>query len=70
MFSVAIRSHFIKKKCINLKYQEKNQHWVYFYHSNLKVRPFGPPLVAFGLTLPICHLLLELLLFLVFPVMF
>ena len=28
----------------------KNQHWVYFYHSNLKVGPFGPPLVALGLS--------------------
>ena len=28
----------------------KNQHWVYFYHSNLKVGPFGPPPVALGLS--------------------
>ena len=26
----------------------KNQHWVYFYHSNLKVGPFGPPPVDLG----------------------
>ena len=28
---------------------KKNQHWVYFYHSNLKVGPFGPPPVALEL---------------------
>ena len=28
----------------------KNWHWVYFDHSNLTVVPFGPPLVALGLT--------------------
>ena len=27
----------------------KNQHWVYFHHSNSKVEPFGPTPVALGL---------------------
>ena len=27
----------------------KNEPWVYFYYSNLKVGPFGPPPVALGL---------------------
>ena len=49
MFSVAIHSHYIKEKCINLEYQEKNRPWVYFIHSNLEVGPFGPPPVALGL---------------------
>ena len=49
MFSVAINSHCNKEKMYKFRIPRKNQHWVYFYHSNLKVGPFGPPAVALGL---------------------
>ena len=42
MFSVAIHSHFIKEKMSKFKIPRKNQHWVYFYHSNLKVGVIWP----------------------------
>ena len=38
-----------QRKIYKSKIPRKNQHWVYFYHSNLKVGPFGPPPVALGL---------------------
>ena len=46
MFSVAILSHGIKEKMYKFRIPRKNQHWGYFYHSNLKVGPFGPPPVT------------------------
>ena len=49
MFSVEIHSHCIKEKVYKFRIPRKNQHWVYFYHSNLKVGPFGPPPVALEL---------------------
>jgi hypothetical protein len=49
MFSVAIHSHCIKEKMYKFRIPRKNQHWVYFYYSNLKVGQFGPPPVALGL---------------------
>ena len=53
MFPVAIHSHCIKEKMYKFRIPRKNQHWVYFYYSNLKVGPFGPPPVALGLILSI-----------------
>ena len=48
MFSVAIHSLCIKEKMYQFRIPRKNQQWVYFYLSNLKVGPFGPPPVALG----------------------
>ena len=49
MFLVAIHSHFIKENMYTFRIPRKNQHWVYFDHLNLKLGPFGPPLIALGL---------------------
>ena len=38
-----------QRKMYKFRIPRKNQHWVYFYHSNLKVGQFGPPPVALGL---------------------
>ena len=54
MFSVAIHSHCVKEKMYKFKMPRKNQHWVYSYHSNLKVGPFSPPPVALGLHIVPC----------------
>ena len=51
MFSVAIHSTCIKEKMYKIKLPRKNQHWIYFYNSILKVWPFGHPPVALGLTI-------------------
>ena len=45
---VFINSHCIKEKMYKFRIPRKNKHWVYFYHSNLKEGPFGPPPVALG----------------------
>ena len=43
-------THTVSKKMYKFRIPRKNQHWVYFYHSNLKVGPFGPSPVALVLT--------------------
>ena len=46
MFWFAIHSHLLKENIHKFKIPRKNQHSIYFSHSNLKVGPFGPPPVA------------------------